>query len=138
MLWAVLRREGRKVNLKRVRRLCRKHGLTLRPRRRRKRRGIGIGLPCNAEHPHHTWAWDFLEDRTEGGRKLRILTVEDEFARACLAIEVEHQMNARFVADTLMGLIAHASMSSHHQSESRSTGTSSADTHGGSESYGTQ
>ena len=27
MLWAVLRREGRKVNLKRVRRLCRKHGL---------------------------------------------------------------------------------------------------------------
>jgi putative transposase len=45
MLWAMLRREGRKVNLKRVRRLCRKHGLTLRPRRRRKRRGIGIGQP---------------------------------------------------------------------------------------------
>ena len=105
-LWALLRREGRKVNLKRVRRLSRKHGLTLRSRRRRKRRGIGIGLPCKAEHPHHTWAWDFMEDRTEGGRKLRILTVEDEFTRRCLAIEVEHRMSARFVADTLMGLIA--------------------------------
>jgi putative transposase len=105
-LWAMLQREGRQVNLKRVRRLCRRHGLTLRPRRRRKRRGIGIGLPCKAEHPHHTWAWDFLEDRTEGGRKLRILTVEDEFTRMCLAIEVEYRMSSRFVADTLMGLIA--------------------------------
>ena len=106
MLWAVPRREGRKVNLKRVRRLCRKHGLTLRPGRRRKRRGAGVGLPCKAEHPHHTWAWDFLEDRTEGGRKLRVLTVEDEFTRTCLAVEVEHHMNCRFVADTLMGLVA--------------------------------
>jgi putative transposase len=105
-LWALLRRDGEKVNLKRVRRLCRKHGLTLRCKRRRKRRGIGIGMPCKAEHAHHTWAWDFMEDRTERGRKLRILTVEDEFTRVCLAIEVEHRMNARFVADTLMGLIA--------------------------------
>jgi putative transposase len=110
MLWALLRREGQKVNLKRVRRLCRKHGLTLTPRCRRKRRGIGIGLPCRAQHPHHTWAWDFLEDRTEGGRKLRILTVEDEFTRMCLTIEVEYRMNSRFVADTLMGLIAEHGM----------------------------
>jgi putative transposase len=105
-LWALLRREGRKVNLKRVRRLCRRHGLTLRCRRHRKRRGIGIGVPCRAEYPHHTWAWDFMEDRTQSGRKLRILTVEDEFTRLCLAIEVEHRMNSRFVADVLMGLIA--------------------------------
>lgn len=110
MLWAMLRREGQKVNLKRVRRLCRKHGLTLRPGRRRKRRGIGTGLPCKAEHPHHTWAWDFVEDRTESGRKLRILTVEDEFTRMCLAIEVEYRMNSRFVADTLMALIAEHGM----------------------------
>jgi putative transposase len=106
LLWAMLRREGQKVNLKRVRRLCHEHGLTLHPRRRRKRRGIGIALPCKAEHPHHTWAWDFMEDRTEGGRKLRILTVEDEFTRMCLTIEVEYRMNSRFIADTLMGLIA--------------------------------
>jgi putative transposase len=105
-LCAMLRREKCKVNLKRVRRLCRTHGLSLRSKRRRKRRGIGIGLPCKAEHPHHTWAWDFMEDRTEGGRKLRVLTVEDEFTRRCLTIEVEHRMNSRFVADTLIGLIA--------------------------------
>jgi putative transposase len=110
MLWGLLRRQGQKVNLKRVRRLCRKHGLSLKAKRRRKRRGIGIGLPCQAEHPHHTWTWDFMEDRTESGRKLRILTVVDEFTRLCLTIEVEHRMNSRFVADTLMGLIAEHGM----------------------------
>jgi putative transposase len=34
-LWAMLRRGGRLVNLKRVRRLCRVHGLLLRQKRRR-------------------------------------------------------------------------------------------------------
>jgi putative transposase len=105
-LWAMLRRAGRMVNLKRVRRLCRGHGLLLKQKRRRKRRGIGIGMPCKAEYPGHVWAYDFLEDRTESGRKLRILTIEDECTRQCLTIEVEHRMNARYVAGTLLGLFA--------------------------------
>jgi putative transposase len=103
-LHAMLRRAGLKVNVKRVRRLCVKHGLKLSRKRRRKRRGIGAGVPCKAEHRNHVWAYDFLEDRTENGRKLRILTVEDEFTRLCLEIEVEHRMNARFVARTLLRL----------------------------------
>lgn len=101
-----LRREGTNVNLKRVRRLCRKHGLMLKAKRRRKRRGIGAGLPCRAEYPDHVWAYDFMEDRTERGRKLRILTVVDEFTRRCVEVEVEHRMNAKFVARTLLGLFA--------------------------------
>ena len=103
-LWALLRREGRMVNLKRVRRLCHQQGLLLRQKRRRKRHGIGMGVPCKAEYPNHVWAYDFMEDRTESGRKLRILTIEDEFTRQCLAIEVAHRMNAKFVAATLLGL----------------------------------
>lgn len=103
-LYVMLKRNGQQINLKRVRRLCLKHGLTLPRKRRRKRRGIGIGLPCKAEYPNQVWAYDFLEDRTETGRKLRILTVEDEFTRQCLAIEVEHRMNAAFVAKTLLRL----------------------------------
>lgn len=95
-----------KVNRKRVRRLCVKHGLSLKLKRRRKRRGIGCGVPCRAEFPHHVWAYDFVEDRTETGRKLRILTVEDEFTRLCLEIEVEYRMNARFVGQTLLRLFA--------------------------------
>jgi putative transposase len=104
--------EGRRVNLKRIRRLCRLHGLLLKARRRRKRLGIGAGLPCRAEYPNHVWAYDFVEDRTESGRKLRILTVVDEFTRRCIEVEVEHRMNAKFLARTLLRLFAteHAPM----------------------------
>jgi len=99
---------GQRVNLKRVRRLCRLNGLTLKPKRRRKRLGIGAGIPCQAEYPNHVWVYDFVEDRTDGGvnggRKLRVLTVVDEFTRRCIEVEVEHRMNAKFVARTLMRL----------------------------------
>jgi putative transposase len=105
-LHALLCREGVRVNRKRVRRLCRVHGLLLKSKRRRKRRGIGAGLPCRAAYAHHVWAYDFVEDRTETGRKLRLLTVVDEFTRRGLTVEVEHRMNARFVAQTLRRLFA--------------------------------
>lgn len=100
----LLKREGTNVNLKRVRRLCKLHGLLLKQKRRRKRRGIGAGMPCQAQRPNHVWAYDFMEDRTETGRKLRILTVVDEFTRRCIEVEVEHKMNAKFVARTLLKL----------------------------------
>jgi len=45
-----------------------------------------------------------MEDRTENNRKLRILTVVDEFTRRCIEVEVEHRMNAKFVARTLLRL----------------------------------
>jgi hypothetical protein len=78
----------------------------LKQKRRRKRRGIGCGLPCTAEYPNHVWSYDFVEDRTKAGRKLRILTVVDEFTRRCVGIEIEHRMNAKFVAGTLLNLFA--------------------------------
>jgi putative transposase len=105
-LHVMLKREGRKINLKRVRRLCRVHGLKLSRKVRRKRRGIGIGVPCRAEYPNHVWAYDFLFDQCEHGRKLKVLTIEDEFTRLCLAIEVEYRMNSAYVGATLLRLFA--------------------------------
>jgi putative transposase len=101
-LWALVRREGRAVNVKRVRRLCGNLGLLLKQRRRRKRRGMGVGLPCRAERPGQVWAYDFVEDRTVSGMKLRVLTVIDEFTRECIALETEYRMGAAFVASTLL------------------------------------
>lgn len=105
-LHQMLRREGHEVNVKRVRRLCVLHGLKLSRKARRKRRGQGQGVPCRAEYPHHVWAYDFVHDVCGNGRKLKVLTVEDEFTRRCLTIEVEHRMAARFVAGTLLKLFA--------------------------------
>ena len=106
MLTAKLRRAGFVINPKRVRRLCLKNGLLLKRKRRRKRRGIGVGVPCKAMFPNHVWAYDFVEDRTKTGRKLRILTIIDEFTRRCIEIEVEHRMNSKYVGQVLLKCFA--------------------------------
>ena len=105
-LWAMLRREGRKVNVKRVRRLCVKHGLSLRQRIRRKRRGLGGSVPRAAEQVNHVWTYDFVHDRCENGRKLKILTVVDEFTRECHKIHVGTRISSRNVIAVLEELFA--------------------------------
>lgn len=69
MLHAMLKLEGWKLNVKRIRRLCQVHGLTLPRRRRRKRRGLGTGVPCRAEYLNHVWTYDFMHDWCEDGGK---------------------------------------------------------------------
>lgn len=105
-LHVMLGREGWRVNVKRVRRLCVLHGLKLSRKRRRKRRGVGTGVPCRAEYPDHVWAYDFVHDVCQDGRKLKILTVADEFTRQCLTIEVERRMPAAAVCRVLLRLFA--------------------------------
>jgi putative transposase len=101
--WAVLRRDGWTVNLKRVHRVWRELGLAVpRPRRRRRRRGGRPDpVPVRAEHPGHVWAYDFVKDHCENGQALRILTLVDEFTRECLAIEVGGSLGARRVIAVL-------------------------------------
>ena len=93
--WALLRRDGDPVNLKRVLRLWRKAGLTLKRRRRRKRiYGKRPSAPLRALYPRHVVTYDFVQDRTSDGRTLRILTVVDEFTREALAIAVGRRVKA--------------------------------------------
>ena len=103
MLLRDLSRRGvcEKINVKRVRRLCVRLGLKLPAKRKRKRRGIGVGVPVVAEHANHVWAYDFVHDWCVSGRQLKMLTVEDEFTRECLAIQVEHHVSAKGVCEVL-------------------------------------
>jgi putative transposase len=50
------------------------------------------------------WAYDFVHDVCDNGRKLKILTVQDEFTRRALAVEVDHRMTAAGVRDVLLRL----------------------------------
>jgi transposase InsO family protein len=52
------------------------------------------------------WSYDFLADRTEDGRPLKLLVVIDEFTRECLAIEGSRTFTARDVMLTLQYLFA--------------------------------
>jgi len=54
-----------------------------------------------AEYPNHVWSYDFLEDRTERGGKLRILVIIDEYTRESLAIRVAPSIPALAVVGVL-------------------------------------
>lgn len=103
-VWSLLRREGFRVNRKRVHRLWRKHGLKV-PQRRRKKRATGQGSNgCAArrvEHRNHVWAWDFTHDRTTDGRALKWLSVVDEWTRECLVLEVGRSFKAVDVIEAI-------------------------------------
>jgi len=98
----LLRREGWQVNRKRVHRIWKSEGLGL-PQRRPKRRRMGPteGIVNKAEYPNHVWSYDFVEDRTERGGKLRILAIIDEYTRECLAIRVAASIPASAVVGVL-------------------------------------
>jgi len=98
----LLRREGWRINRKRVHRIWKSEGLGL-PRRRPKRRKMGStgGIVNKAEYPNHVWSYDFVEDRTERGGKLRILVIIDEYTRECLAIRVKPSIPASAVIEVL-------------------------------------
>ena len=101
---------GWKVNIKRVHRIWKEEHMQV-PQKQRKRRRLP-GSSANgcvrhrALHRNHVWSYDFLTERTEDGRQLRILVVIDEFTRECLAIEVARSFTARDVIMTLQYLFA--------------------------------
>jgi putative transposase len=101
---------GWRVNFKRVHRLWKQEHFQV-PGKQRKRRPLP-GQSANgcvrhkALHRNHVWSYDFLVDRTEDGRQLKLLVVIDEFTRECLAAEVGRTFTARDVMLTLQYLFA--------------------------------
>ena len=74
----VLRREGWKVNRKRVHRLYRLEGLQVRMRmRRRKRMSLHRGPAPRPTSLGERWSMDFVHDQLANGRAFRVLTVVD-------------------------------------------------------------
>jgi putative transposase len=104
-VWAVLRRQGVRGNHKRIYRVWREHGLSLRVRHRRRRAGSPSPRPPEATRPHEIWAYDFVHDRCANGEALKCLIVVDEYTRMCLAIEVGGRLDARQVLAVLSRLI---------------------------------
>jgi putative transposase len=119
-IWALLRREGWRVNRKRVFRLWRQPGLKV-PRKQRKKRRLGSSAnSCvrrPAEHKDHVWAWDFLHDRTADGGPLTWFTLVDEYTRECLALEVGRGMTARAVTEVLAGVVRQRGVPGHIRSD---------------------
>jgi putative transposase len=87
-LHALLRREGRVVNHKKVLRLYREEGLAVSRRRRKKHVAIArVPLPQPTARTER-WSMDFVSDALANGQAFRCFTLIDDFTRECPAIEV--------------------------------------------------
>lgn len=95
------------INHKRVERIWRQEGLQQPKRQAYKRRfGEGGDVKQRAEYPNHVWSYDFTEDRTERGQRVRVLAIMDEFTRRCLMLYAASSIPARQVVDMLDWLIS--------------------------------
>ena len=84
-----LRREGWTVNHKKVERLYREEGLSLRRRRRKKAAAVPrVALPKPTQ-PGRCYAMDFVHDRLVTGRRFKCLTMTDPCSKEVPVIEVE-------------------------------------------------
>jgi len=98
----MLNREGWKVGKKRVYRLYREEGLTLRQRPRRRRQVAVNRRERRKPHlPDQVWGLDFVADQLVDGRRFRALTVVDVFTRESLAIEVGQSLKGEQVVGVL-------------------------------------
>ena len=82
------------------------------PRKQHRRRRLpncGSENSCvrrRAQHKDHVWSYDFVTDRTEDRRQIRLLLVIDEFTRKCLALEVARSFTSQDVLGVLQYLFA--------------------------------
>lgn len=117
---ALLRRDGWRVNKKRVSRLWREERLQV-PVRKRKRRRLGHSEnSCKrrrATRMNEIWCYDFVFDRTEDGRRLKFLTIVDEYTRESLAVLAARSITTKDVIEGLTGLMAERGAPEHLRSD---------------------
>ena len=105
-LHVLLQREGWAVNHKRVYRLYSQEGLMLRTKRpklhvlcqRRTERPVASGID-------ESWSMDFMSDELFDGRRIRLLTIVDNFTRESLAIKVAASIKGEAVVGVLQRLM---------------------------------
>jgi putative transposase len=101
-----IRNSGERINHKRLYRVYRKLGLSL--RRKCKKR-----LPARTKEAldvpqqfTHTWSIDFMSDALEGGRKFRTFNVIDDYNREVLFVEADYSLKSNRVIWVLRHLIS--------------------------------
>ena len=100
-LHALLRREGVEANHKRIHRLYQAAGLTV--RRRRKRHGVAVDrepllLPNG---PNQIWSMDFVFDALASGRRIKCLTIVDDFTKEAVDVAVDQSIGGLYVTRLL-------------------------------------
>ena len=97
----LLTREGHQVNHKRVWRLYKMNELSVRKRRKAKRVSVERVPLAASRHVNDTWSTDFVMDALASGRRIKCLTVVDDFSRECVDIAIDYGMGGQYVTRVL-------------------------------------
>ncbi len=98
----LLRREDWLVNHKRTERPYRLEGLNLRRIRLRRRKSVVTRGPVVVPtRKDERWSMLFCHDQLQDGRRIRVLTVVDQYTREALATEARGSFSAQDVIDVL-------------------------------------
>jgi putative transposase len=105
-IFVLLKREGVVVNHKKVYRLYREAGLTARKRKgRKKARGTRMKRDV-VSHSNERWSLDFVFDQLSDGRRIKLMTVVDEYTRESLGVSVARSIKGKDVVEGLKAIIA--------------------------------
>jgi putative transposase len=89
------------VNHKRVYRLYRQANLAVR-RRKKSKRPVNERMPLQlARTVNEVWSMDFVSDSLSGGRRLKYLTVADDFSHESVDIVVDFGISGEYVTRVL-------------------------------------
>ena len=100
-LHILLRREGWKVNAKRVYRLYTQENLGIRIRKPKRASELPKSPQAEVGRNNDCRAMDFMTDELFDGRRIRLLTIVDLFTRESLAIAVEGRFRGQDVTEVL-------------------------------------
>jgi putative transposase len=100
----MLRSEFPGINHKKVFRLYRAQGLAVRKRNKGKKyRGERTPLVA-AVSVNQTWSLDFVSDSLSSGRRIKCLTIADDFSHECVDIAVDWSMSGATSLESLIEL----------------------------------
>jgi len=89
------------VNHKKIYRLYREANLAVRRRRKAKRPVGERQRLCPATLPNEVWSMDFVSDALASGRRIKCLTVADDFTHESVDIAVDHGIGGAYVVRLL-------------------------------------
>jgi transposase InsO family protein len=116
LLW----QEGWDISRSRVERIWKQEGLRVpqkQPKRGRLWLADGSCVRLRPLYRNHVWSWDFVMDRTDDGRPIKILTLIDEFTKESLAICPARRIRANDVIDIFADVMIERGVPEHIRSD---------------------
>jgi len=96
-----LKREGYKVNHKKIERIYREEKLQIYNRKKKKRAAVQRVKLASATRRNERWSMDFIHDSLSTGRRFKNFTLVDDFTKVCPVIYTDTSITGKKVVEEL-------------------------------------